>query len=366
MESSFLALTAPRMFTLPWINHFAQREHLGAILIISAFGLYLTQPSLSSPLLPLAIVLIWTGVAFIGISRPHKVIIACIVVIVASAWLAVPLSQIYNRSLVPTIWLAILTTVLIPLAWTARPKLVFNWMVPLWLLHALISIYQWFTVGGRVPGLGENQNASAAFLLLGCVHLLNGEHGRTKWLLLPLVAAMPYMGSRWVAVVAAVVFVALFASRHIDWRYIAVGIISALGITFALSYDEVIRLFLNRGDLVLASKGHIIGYSTLELIFALSNWIPKGFYDSGIHSLPIRLMHETGILSSLAWLGGVIWVLRTKRFRAEWWMMLCLLLLSVMYYHIWIGPLGGFWWLLVAKQEEGSGAARSLPANGSG
>lgn len=278
---------------------------------------------------------------------PDRVTLALLGIMVASAWLAVPLSLNFEIATHQTIWLALLTTVLAPLAWVTRLKYVLGWLTPVWLIQAGVSLYQWLAQDTfRVLGLANNQNAGAAFLLLGCIYLLNGNT-RAKWLILPMVAAMPFTGSRWVGVVAAVVLLGIFVSRYVAWKYIALGIAATLAVVVSVGWDEAYQAFHRPNTLDV----HLSGYPGQPDL--PPSWIPRGFYDSGIHNVPWRMAHETGILSGLAWMGATAWGLwRRPRYDTRWWLLLTIALLSVMYYHVWIGPLGGFWWLLVRGKDK--------------
>lgn len=286
--------------------------------------------------------LFWLSLPFLGVARPSRVLLGLFTLIIASAWLSVPLSALFGGNLAGTLWLAILTTVLAPLAWIRDIKAVLLWLTPVWLVQAGVSLYQWlFTDATRVNGIAENTNAGAAFLLLGCVYLMNGN-SRAKWLILPMVAALPFTGSRWVAVVAAVVVLGLFARRYVDWRYIAIGVVVTLVLVMAVGWSDIAATFQRPSTLSV----HVGGFESQPDL--PPSWIPRGFYDSGIHIVPWRMAHETGILSGLAWVAATAYGLWSRpRFDYRWWLLLTVALLSAMYYFTWIGPVGWAWWLLV-------------------
>jgi hypothetical protein len=308
-----------------------------------------TSPSLISPLLPLAIVLFWLSVVLMERSRPDRLVLVLFAAIAGSSWLALPISALTGGNLVGSVWLAILTTVLLPLAWLRDPKPVFQWLTPVWLIQAGICLYQAvFGLPGthRVLGFAENQNAGAGFLLLGCIYLLNGHH-RAKWLILPMVMAMPFTGSRWAALVAAVVVLAIFAAHLVKWQYIAVGMAAALGLVTILGWDSIWDAYM---------LSHYTGNPWVDGVARLTprdgvslSLVPLGFWDSGLHNVPWRMMHETGILSGLAWGGATLYGLwRRPRHHYAWWLLLTIALLSMMDYYTWVGPLGWVWWPLVS------------------
>lgn len=333
------------------------RLHAGGACAAAAAGIYLTSPSLTSPWLPTAIVLFSLSVAFLGTSRPSRVLLVLFGVVIASAWASVPISAFSGGNLAGSLWLALLTSALLPLAWAQDIRPVLQWLTPVWLAQAGVSLYQWlFTEASRVNGIAENTNAGAAFLLLGCVYLMNGN-SRAKWLVLPLVAAMPFSGSRWVAVVAAGVVLALFLKRYVDWRYIAVGVAATLALVVIVGWADISSTFQRPNTLEIHINGHAASFCGWEKCpedwhYLPPSFIPRGFWDSGIHTVPWRMVHETGILSGIAWALATLYGLwQRPRYDYRWWLLLTVALLSAMYYFTWIGPLGWAWWLLVAPNQ---------------
>src|SRR3990167_7449511 len=149
----------------------------GPVAVAAAFALYLTSPSFASPLLPLSWALLLAGIALSPFQRPSWPILAGMGVILASAWIAVPVSFITTSSNpTATLLLAILTTMLAPLAWLTRPEPVLKWLIPVWLIQAGVSLWEAATDAvDRADGVAANANAGAAFLLLGCIVVVNGN-----------------------------------------------------------------------------------------------------------------------------------------------------------------------------------------------
>jgi hypothetical protein len=192
----------------------------------------------------------------------------------------------------------------------------------------------------RVSGITTNANAAAALLLIGCIYLLNG-HSRAKWVMLPLLVAIIFTGSRWTVGVTGITLIALFATRYVHWKYIAVGAAVALAVVIGISWESMGDTWLRRNTLEEHLTGRGMATESANLSFT-----PQGFTDNGIHSVPWRMMHETGILSGMAWIVASVYGLKGRR-DSRWWMLLTVILISLMYYHAWLGPLAGFWWLLV-------------------
>jgi hypothetical protein len=242
--------------------------------------------------------------------------------------------------------LAFFTTVLFPLLWVKDIKPIFYWLIPGWFLQASVMAWQWFAEGAsRAGGIALNANAGSAFLLLGAIFLMHDK--RLRWLSVPLLVAIPFSGSRWVVLVGAVVFGLIFLSKRVPWRYVAVGAAAALMILVSAQHSELARAYRVNANHAYDVERRANPAETQSL----SILIPRGFHDTGIHNLSLRMVDETGLLSALAWVfvGGIaLW--RTPRYGASWWAMLAICLLSVMYYHVWIGPMGSFWWLLADKR----------------
>ncbi len=315
---------------------------IGAMFITLGMAGYATTPLLSSVFLPLSLGSIWLGSIMSVRTRPPLTILVSVVIICVSALIAIPLAE----HLPATLLLAALTIVLLPLLFVRNPY-IWLWFMPVWVIHAGICFWQWFVLDmPRVTGITGNANSAAALLLIGCIYLLNG-HQRARWIMVPLVVAILFTGSRWTGGVCAITLLILFLAKYVNWKYIAVGIALAVVITFALDWQSMKASWVRGSTLEEHLTGKGITSTATET--AQLSLIPQGFTDNGIHSTPWRMMHETGILSGFAWLlasaYGLFRYWRNKDSR--WWMFLCVVLISLMYYHAWLGPLAGFWWLLV-------------------
>ena len=318
------------------------------------------------------LLLLWAGIRIAPKSIGNKKLLAVLAIIPVSAAIAIPLTIWSGREIGATGVLTVLTIGLFPLYFLDNVERVFYALIPFWYLEAALMAKQWFTTDiWRVGGFAQNQNAASAFLLLGVIFLVT--HPRLKWFSLPLIAAMPFGGSRWVAVVAALILGFIFLSRHINWKYLAVGVTVTAATVVGLQHSEVGIAYriIGGGEYLPATE------ETVRVIRSDAWWrltpgvklidptmlVPLGFLrDSQLHNVPIRMVVETGLLSGLAWLGlGGYALWREPRLTQAWWMMLAVGLLSVMYYHTWIGPLGAFWWILMAMLAKP--ATASKPSN---
>lgn len=276
--------------------------------------------------------------------------------ICGSALIAIPVSLIIDeRSAPATGFLAMATLLLFPLLFVANVHKIFYALIPGWFLQASVMAWQWFfendrlSIPWRTGGIAENENAGAAFLLLGAIFLVSDK--RLKWLAVPLLMVIPFSGGRWVLVVAVAIFGLMFLSRKVQWKWILVGI----GITFlaliGLQHSQFAEAYRVNADV---KKDVQYRANPEDADFSFwAIWIPRGFHDTNLHSLPIRMADETGLLSTLAWAAvGAIALWRQPRYSWQWWCLAAVCLLSVMYYFTWIGPLGMFWWLLVNPSKN--------------
>ena len=245
-----------------------------------------------------------------------------------------------------------------------RP-LTFNslaWSVPFWLTHAAVTTYQGIThtapVAGRADGLTGIPNIAGGFLVIGILYLAFTRH---RWLALPLVVALPFTGTR-LAVIVLVVLLVLMAlpiwrGARVGrpWLFAAVCII-VLATTQAVFGEETKRTSLIRlvgGFDVLLDDVVTYRMQGQEPIPADTNNIlaealrPHGYIGPyGVHSVPLRLFWELGLLGSVAW-GAATLILLFRRIGSPvWWVFLSITLLSTLDYYTWM-PLSvsAFWWL---------------------
>lgn len=325
-----------------------------------AAGLYLGNPGLYSRLLPMSFIMLWVAVYFLPKQPPSRLVLGFSLFIVGSTIMGVFLSPFFDRPLAPSLWLAVLTLVLVPLLWLQDIKPVLYWLIPVWYLQAVMMAWQWFTgpFGERAVGFSGNANAGSSFLLLGAIFL--ATHPRLKWLAVPLLVAIPFSGSRWTLLVGIAIFTLMFVSRHVAWKYIAVGIMTAFALLMSAQHSELqvaLRVGESPKQTFTNGETHAIYRLTppRATLTTVKTVIPQGFIDSNLHNVPMRMTVETGILSALAWIAvGIVGLACAPR-GYKWWMMLAVYLLSAMYYFTWVGPLGAFWWLLASQLKSRDG-----------
>jgi len=346
--------------SLAALRDYCTEANFSAVCFASAFTLALTEPAL------LSLTFCWY-LGFLGLGytyapkriswSPVKAIVGLIVI---SALVAVPVSMLVDRSFPATAFGASLTVMLFFLMFIKNGQRIFYCLIPVWLGQAALMTWEWFyTEAPRVGGLAHNVNAGSAFLLLGALFVIH--HPRLKWLAIPLLVPILFSGSRWTVVVAVTVFGLIFLARHIPWRYLLVGVLAAFIFVGLAQYDSIASSFLT-GRGTNDNTGTLVKQNGQDIAWRLSPgepptignvFIPMGFTDSQLHSVPFRMAVETGVLSGVAWLlvGGIA-LYRRPRCGFDWAMLLAIGLLSIMYYHTWIGPMGLFWWLLVGHLDR--------------
>ena len=330
---------------------------LFALALATAF----LQPDLDSRVLPFVWLFLGGGIYFgySQFSMGNRWVFAGLVVIILSAWIAVPLSFINGRTPGSTITLAILTTPLLLYYLSDHGTLILKYLSPLWLLQAGYVLWQGLVFQiPRASGFADNTNAGSSFLLLGLIYLLDS---RFKWLALPVACAIPFSGSRWVAVVGAAMIALLLIHKYLPWRSLAPALVIAVGIvvlTNAALINQSYRASPAAAAFIDETAGH--AGQRVAMPSEASWWtslLPWGFVDSNLHNVPLRMAVETGLPSALAWLAILGWlVIKSPHSDSSVWMLLSVGLLSIMYYHTWVGPLGGLWWVLVgirARQVQG-------------
>ena len=254
------------------------------------------------------------------------------------------------------LWMA--PALLLYLAADARQ--VFVWLIPAFLVHAILVIFEglthWYLIEGVMvrqgnhTGLTNNPNLAAGFLAIGIVYLMASKRPVFQALSLPLVVALLFTGSRWGILVPVAVIAVMTLSGAITWRVLAGGIL-ALFIT-------VVGVGLIGGGYQIAGYGSITGalnpivtdVNVRLAIPHLPTFLPHGVAEHpGLHNGPLRRAVENGIIAAAIWIVITAWALisKTNNEPLYRWLLITLVLLSVLDYYTWMGHLGGFWWLLI-------------------
>jgi hypothetical protein len=346
---------------------------------------------------------IWLGIGWIGLFggfllAPDKtrgpILYAGAVLLVCHA-LAIPGSLLWGdghweATTAIVLWMAPSLLIL-----TTGINGVFPWLVPAWLLHAALILYagptSWSGASGVLvsngggTGLSHNPNLAAGFLCLGIVYLMTT---RFRWLVLPLIVALLFTGSRWGLTVTGVMLLLMVLTRAVSFKPLGATVLLCAAIVVAVSLFTPLGYRVSTldsfGAVVHTVNGEVRARMAVPHIPSV---LPRGVAEHpGLHNVPLRIAVESGILAALVWLGITGWALwprggvkpegfrgnhqpegnsasmdaseRSGRFGASWWMLLALALLSLLDYYTWMGHLGGFWWLLVGMLVKSGVTAR--------
>jgi len=335
----------------------AWRTELAAALCSLSLGLLFLAQTLQSPfLIPGLISLMFAVIVGRPTIGPRPVFFA-MAVILGSLVIAIPGSLVWGEGAWElTALVAVLVAPLIGFYLVGSER-VFRWLAPLFLLHALVVLYQGVIVGTqRAQGLTSTPNPAGGLLTLGAVYFLTSRH---KWLALPMMAALPFTASRTAMLAMAVVLVLLLLTRRLSWRYLVVGalvasvmVVGAWGavetsLRMGIRYDPVDNHIMDRPFPVWSMRDLTRRFNIERLPTAA----PGGFVNIGDgppHNVPLRLGIELGLFAAVAWVGVTWWALKTRpRSSGAWWLLLTIVLLGMLDYYTWIGPMAGFWWLLI-------------------
>lgn len=247
------------------------------------------------------------------------------------------------------VWLIVAPSILLYYADIDYQRL-WLFLTPIFLFHAGMIAWQVIEKDlARADGLATNANAAAGFLVLGATYVLCKKESNLQGLALPLIAVLLFTGSR-LATGAMVAIVLLAAIRGIvGWKAVVAGtILMGLALLAIPEARDAYRLDQDPLDGVNGLWGRI----EFSLI---PNILPAGFNDPGNpHNVFLKLSLDWGLLAGLVWLGITSYALWLRpRFTGAWYLLLAVLGLSMMDLYVFLGPLGGFWWLLIGQRMKG-------------
>jgi len=348
---------------------------------------------------------VWLGIGWIGLfggfllapdKRRGPVLYVGAVLLLCHA-LAIPGSLLWGSgnweaTTAVVLWMAPSLMLL-----SAGTTAAFAWLVPAWLIHSALILYagpmSWSAAGGVLvdnhggTGLSHNSNLAAGFLCLGIVYLMTT---RCRWLVVPLIPALLFTGSRWGLTVTAVVLLAMVATRVVPFRPLGATILLCAATVVGVALFTPLGYRVSTLDSFAAVAHTVNGEVQARMAVPhIPSVLPRGVAaHPGLHNVPLRMAVESGILAALVWLGITGWALwpkrgvneqagegqhqppsenasmalseRPDRFGASWWMLVALALLSLLDYYTWMGHLGGFWWLLVGMRLRGQSYKPSL------
>jgi hypothetical protein len=327
----------------------AHRDHIGAALLAATLTVGYSYDSFVSWQFSLWPVLF--GLSCLFIFLEHRTLskweTRALGIILGSMLLAIAGSVLWGQGAwVETLMLLIWTGPVVAFFAVKRPQLVLWWMVPPLLCHAGVLFYQGFWLGEtRAVGLSMNPNPAAALLFLGALFLVSQPKGKAWWLVLPLLMALPYTGSRWTLVVLVVCLGLMFLTRWGRWRSLLQA--GALLLSFGVAWMVHDGLLLRNFRVSPTVPEHIYRASTdvqkrLELGSPTESTEPtllalvagRGLIKTdGLHNVPLRMATQFGVLAAGAWIwlvAAALW--RRPRLSSRWWLALAVLLLAQMDY----------------------------------
>ncbi len=304
----------------------------------------------------------WLGLTFGYVyaswtRRPLWAIIAIGVILVSTA-AAIPGTMIWgDGGLENNIVMLGLMAPLAGLFFVQDVYRILAWLVPFYLLHSLIVIYEGAVHQVyRTAGVASNPNAMAGFLALGAIYMIH--HPRLRWLAPLPITAIAFTGSRWASVVLILVLAAMLIKTRLSLRQMTVA-----GLVLVILVVPSWRLIAANFRLMEQGEGQQLSATaeiTRHIGVALAkrqqtdgrvaSLLPSGstFANTGLHNVPARIASDTGLLAAAAWViltGAAIW---RRRWTSEGWLILTIGLLAMMDTYVWLTQLAPLWWVLVA------------------
>lgn len=337
--------------------------------IYAALATKLSECTPSDKLLALAIVSPWLTYAYssfwtfsgwlalaVGVCQadkwlPPRWLLLCLMTVLLSALVAIPSAALWGFGY----WQLSLSVALGMLPWTVlvivrlSPR-VLTLVAPVFVVHGLVVITQGIVLRERVSGLIHNPNLAAGILVLGITYFLTGKH---RWLCIPLLVALPFTGSRWGSIVAVLMVGIVFILRQPAWRPVLVSlaiVVACIWVTWHL-IPQNYRLV----NTVEENTGRVVTDMTYRLRNAEGfrfTGLPMGVNGSdGIHSAPVRVAVEWGILAAITMVALTTYALLKRPVRTQaWWLLLAWSLLGILDYYPVMPNFIAWWFLLLGMR----------------
>ena len=189
---------------------------------------------------------------------------------------------------------------------------VFAWLLPVWFIHAGAILYSGptsWSSAGRVlvgdnagDGLSHNPNLAAGFLCLGIVYLMTT---RCRWLVILLIPALLFTGSRWGLTVTAVVLLAMVVTRTVPFRPLGAAILLCAATVVAVALFTPLGYRVSTLDSFAAVAHTVNGEVQARMAVPhIPSILPRGVAaHPGLHNVALRIAVESGILAAIVWLG---------------------------------------------------------------
>lgn len=296
----------------------SHRNNVGTgFLALSLVGNLMLR-SFDSPLLLLTWTALALGVVFTRVAIGNKKVFWSLVVLLAFHSLGIPGSILWgtgNWELTAGVVLWMAPAILLYLACDAQR--VFVWLIPAFLVHAGLVIYQGLNeyfwadtvldgevlARSAVPavGLANNANLAAGFLIFGIIYLLTSQR---KWLSLPLLVALVFTGSRWGMIVAPLLLAIMAISGAVSWRPLA-GAVAAMvaGVILLGMFEGSGYRVAGYGSITSAAHAAQTDIGARLAVPHLPSFLPSGVAEHpGLHNVPLRIAVENGVLAAALWI----------------------------------------------------------------
>ncbi len=282
------------------------------------------------------------------ISRLSSILL---VVLLASAWIAIPFSVFRGNWFVT----AILAVWLTPFAFLWLRTLSLDGLmvalVPAAILQSVVMIWQ--GLGDKVfrsAGLVESPNPAGAFMALVALYLLST---RARLLAVPLLIALALSGSRTATGVFVVVIVLMISAKAIPFRQTV--LVLTIAAVLVIPWRHQVLTNYSRGG------ADVLGQAELRLTRVGSVSVtPNGFQGNEVdtafrpfagptHNVLMRVAMEWGILAAAAWAALTVRaLLKGWRIRPmHWYLLVAAVGMGVLDYYVHIGALAWVWWVVL-------------------
>ena len=312
------------------------RPHVGSIL--AAGGIFLAVVSREADLTwPIMWTCLGLGVVVLGPRLSDWRITLGLVVILASHAVAIPGSQVWGtQQRAELLWAANHLFWLAPLACLYLIQhhrvLVLRYACFFYLIEAAAIFVD---TPWTAEGFALTSNAAGGTMAVAAV--FSAKVG-LFWLAPIFYAATAYTGSKTALILLSVAMAAVV----IRWNNDKPTLIAA-AVLFGVLLFPIVPNF---------SVGHWGDEMALRHFVSRTPQIfPAGPVPTlGLHSVPMRMSAEIGILALGAWLWLTVWALaRRPRLTADWWALALILAISGNDYYTWLGQLAPVWWLLIGR-----------------
>ena len=196
----------------------------------------------------------------------------------------------------------------------------------------------------RVTGLSLNPNPAAGLLLLASIWLL--QCPRVRWLAVPMLAGLPFTGSRLSLAILALVL-GFMVLRHMVPKSVALASMCLVVVTVIMIPNP--RLGNTTAGILSTDVAVRIEAPQPPSLF------PVGVTESRLlrasHNVPMILASEWGALAAICWVGLTLGLLVQNKGRTRYsWLLVALFVTSMLDLYTWGGSMGAAWWVVTGHE----------------